>query len=114
MSINDEEILTAIKSELDGDLDRIDSSILKKLQHSRREALAQSANRRLFAPRIAPALAFVTSVVVFIVLLRVPGFSISPLGPDAVLSELEFVESEIELVDELEFFRWLDANGHAG
>jgi len=51
---------------------------------------------------------------VFIVLLRVPGFSISPLDPDAVLSELEFLESEIELVDELEFFRWLDANGHAG
>ena len=114
METDDNKILSAIKSELDANLDQIDRSVLMSLRHNRREALTRSAERRPIAPRMAPAFAFVTSTLVFVLLLRAPGYSSLELDPDTVLSEIEFVESEIELVDELEFFRWLDANGHAG
>ena len=114
MSTKDDKLLSTIRRELDTDLDRLDSSVLATLRHNRREVLRRPGGKLPLIARIAPAFAFAASMIMFVLLLRVPGYSSLQVEPDNVLPQLDFSDSEIELVDELEFFRWLDANGHAG
>ena len=114
MKRGDEYLVERWRSELDADLDNIDDVTTARLAQIRRNALSRPVARQSFIPRMAPAIAFAASAIVLAIFLRVPDGPISQLDPDVVLMEIVLAEGELELIEDLEFYRWLDANGNAG
>ena len=114
MNRSDENLLEQWRNALDTDAENIDTRTVARLAQIRRNAMARRAAWPNFIPRFAPAIAFATSAIVLAILLHVPDESISMLDPDAVLFEIVLAEGELELIEDLEFYRWLDANGNAG
>jgi hypothetical protein len=48
------------------------------------------------------------------IMLRVPDGSIPELDANAILFEVVLASNDLELIEDLEFYSWLDANGNAG
>lgn len=115
MKQSEEDFLKQLKRELDADLEKIDSATMARLARSRREAVSRRAGRRSpFIERFAPGLAFAASTAMLAILLQVSNGSMPQLGSNAPLVELLLAQGELELIEELDFYRWLDANGYAG
>lgn len=101
----------------------LDAATLGRLAAARRAAMARSRSRLAFVGRswqTVGALALAASAVFGISLwLHAPAQGPAPLGP----AELEMLaeDEELELLEKLEFYRWLEqeshqlaGNGHGG
>lgn len=114
MNRSDANFLEQLRNALNADTDNIDPRTLDRLARNRRNAITQRAVRSNFIPRFAPGIAFAASAIMLAILLRVPDGSIPELDPDITLFEIALVDVELELIEDLEFYHWLDANGNAG
>ena len=114
MNRSDENLLTRWRSALDADVENLDARTVARLVQIRHQAMSRRSARQSFRPRFAPAVAFATSALVLATLLRISDGSIPVFDADAILLEIVLAEDELELIEDLEFYRWLDANGNAG
>lgn len=115
MSPDDQTFTNAVKRLLDEDLDAIDTVLASKLSAARHRALAaykQPADRLRFAPYF-PAVICTAALTMAI--------GLSDIAPPPILSNgdaiaLEWVVNspDLELIEELEFYQWLDAHGQSG
>ncbi len=120
------EIEHAVKTALNAQRDALDPASLSRLQQARRAAIEAAASRpslrqRLFGARWAiPVGALASLAVVALavtVALRTPQPADTPAVPgDAVEPWIEMAEADVdvELLEDLEFYRWLDLSGDDG
>ena len=114
MSLSDDDFISLLRRELDADIAATDRATTARLERSRFEAVSRNAARPMFNLRFAPAIAFAASTAMLAMLLRVPDGSSPPFESDVRLIEFALADGELELIEDLDFYRWLDANGYAG
>ncbi len=123
---HDKETEHAVKTALNVQRDALDPVSLSRLRQARRAAIETAGSRtslreRLLGARWAiPVGAFASVAVVALavtVALRTPQPADTPVEPgDAVEPWIEMAEADVdvELLEDLEFYRWLDLSGDDG
>ena len=126
----DKVLIEALRRAFDEDTASLDPSIKRKLANARRRAVSQVRSRSLPRLQLQPAIAFVVTMGVFVLLLK-PAAWWPAAGSDDAGGVVEFVgeiesntaisvvgqeltEQELEMVEDLEFYEWLEARGYAG
>ena len=103
-----------VRETLEADVERLDRATLDALRRRRASALARRRTRSRWLPDVATGAGVAAAAIVVAVLAGLPrGLAPQP-GTDVLLFEVALAEDEIELIEDLEFIRWLDASGHAG
>ena len=110
MNRSEEHFVEQLRGALDANAQKVDTSTLDRLAQIRRQAMSRRAVESSFIPRFAPAIAFAASAI----MLRVPDGSIPELDANAMLFEVVLASNDLELIEDLKFYSWLDANGNAG
>lgn len=104
-----QELLDAIRAELDQAVDALDPETRFELRHIRARALA--GGRRKPAPRFLILIGFaVTAGLVALVLTFLPG---QPTLEDNVAEDIDLIlysQDEMDLYEDLEFYEWLETN----
>jgi hypothetical protein len=114
---NDETAFIAkLKAILDGSVDALDAPTRARLRAVRRQALAQARAPRGFAPRwfVPLGAAAVLAVVAVLDLWWLPPATPPPLAASAEDAELLFAADNLELYQNLDFYRWLAAKERSG
>ena len=116
--VNDDDPLVGrAKTLFDESVDDIDAATLSRLNRNRHEALERSARRRLAGPWMQwlPA-AGVAAAAVFAVAVWTGDPSLDELTPPAAASDLEILleGDELEMLEDLEFYSWIDLEGESG
>ena len=114
MNRSEEHFVEQLRGALDANAQKVDTSTLDRLAQIRRQAMSRRAVESSFIPRFAPAIAFAASAIMLAIMLRVPDGSIPELDANAMLFEVVLASNDLELIEDLEFYSWLDANGNAG
>jgi hypothetical protein len=112
-SDDDIEFARKLRSVLDADLDRIDGTTRLRLRQIRAAALrtTRPPPRQI---RWAPAAAGATALLAAVILLRGPGPAGAPV-PETVLDiELITANESLDMIEDLDFFLWLDGNDLEG
>lgn len=110
MKPSDDDVLALVRRKLDADVDALRPDTTGRLAACRRAALSRQVRR----PRFAPAVAFAASTAVLAIMLAAPDGAQPWLEPDTAAFDFVLAESELELIEDLDFYRWLDLNGYAG
>ncbi len=114
----EEEFVTRLKTALDEGTGRLDGHVLSRLNQARHAALEELSavrpRRWLWVP-----VAAVATVAATVVVLRLAGPGRVPDGLPAVASQVDdleimLAEEDLELLEELEFYAWLDLQGDIG
>lgn len=97
---------------LEADLDGIDPAHREALADARLRALRARPERARAAGGFwVPAGAFAAAVLAALALVRVPMLAEQPAADDAFLDlELIAADEQLEMLEELEFYVWLDSN----
>ena len=107
-----------LKAAFDESVDALDAATLSKLNRSRHEALAELQRPRQKWSAWAPATGAAAAVLVTVLLLQSPQVVNDLNGPSAVTDmEILLGEDSIEMLEDLEFYSWLDtvdADGDVG
>ncbi len=111
MDDSDIELTRRVRDALDEDVRSIELPIRRRLAQARATALAR---RPVRAPWLMPAAGFATAASVLVLLLNVTHGPAGDFDTHDVLFDTTLAENELELIEDLEFYRWLDANGFAG
>lgn len=98
---------------LDRDSDNLAPAVCTRLRQARRRALSGE-------PRTAqrgrwiwlPAGALVAGLTLVLVLARTPREAAPPVGLDLI--EVVTSDDDLDLIEDLDFYQWLDANSFAG
>ncbi|HJP37322.1 MAG TPA: hypothetical protein QF901_15205 [Gammaproteobacteria bacterium] len=114
MNQSDRDFLELVRGALDDDLETTEVATTARLARIRSDAILRREGRADTVPRFAPALAFAASTIMVALFLYVPDGSSPRFESDLELIEYAFAEGELELVEDLDFYRWLDAGGYAG
>lgn len=116
---NDESLMPQVRAALDSQTEELDTNTLARLHAARRLAIAElEARAQRRAQRTAwwvPAGAFATVAMAAAVYTLWNGSSISP--PDAEFADIQMSAEadDLEIVEDLEFYEWLDTtNATAG
>ncbi len=108
-----------LQARLEADAQELDEATRERLRSARLRALAQldETPRRAARWRL-PAGAVAASLALLAVLVVVRDDDAPDVAPAVVADvddlELLYADEDLELLEELEFFRWLDANGDRG
>lgn len=109
--INEDELKTSIKRDLDESTDALDANTLSKIRQIRAKAVEKAGNRNvdygsgLFIGGLATACIMVLAVIMLIK---------SPTSIEIVpVDELELISSSdnLEFYEDLEFYEWLEEDG---
>ncbi len=114
---NDETAFIAkLKTVLDRSADALDAPTRARLQATRRQALAQAHAPRGFAPRwfVPVGAVAALAVVVALGLWWMPTTGTPPMAASAEDAELLFAADNLELYQNLDFYRWLAAKERPG
>lgn len=109
---DDERLAEAAKRLFDESVEQLDAATLSRLNKGRHDALAelQRANSARHWLRWMPATGIVAAALVTVMLMRGPE---STVGPDVAVTVTDFEilldEESLEMLEELEFFSWIDA-----
>ena len=112
--IDDQAFVTKAKDVFDQSVQALDAATRSRLNRGRHEALAHSGSRTSHGQwlRWAPATGVAAAAVVAVVVLtgRPP---VDELTPMASASDFEILldEESFEMLEELEFYSWLDLEG---
>jgi len=108
MKKSDEQFAQDAKKVFDTSVDELDGATLSTLNQSRHRALEELQSSRTRLLRWAPA-AGVAAAVLLAVMVTLPGPDQTKLMPSAVTDmEILLGEESIEMLEELEFYSWLD------
>jgi hypothetical protein len=108
MKKSDEKFAQDAKTLFDASVDELDGATLSTLNQSRHRALEELQSPRSEWMRWAPA-AGVAAAVLLAVMVTLPGPNQVEVMPSAVTDmEILLGEESIEMLEELEFYSWLD------
>jgi len=118
----DDQIVEKAKALFDDSVDNLDAATLSRLNRGRQQALAELQRASSVGPwvRWAPATGIATVALFAVILMRGPdgvdAISGSVTGPDF---EMLLEEDSLDMLEELEFYYWLEAsdleaNGNVG
>ena len=106
--LSDEKLAKDAKTLFDASVDELDGATLSTLNQSRHRALEELQSPRAEWMRWAPA-AGVAAAVLLAVMVTLPGPNQVEVMPSAVTDmEILLGEESIEMLEELEFYSWLD------
>ena len=99
-----------VKATFDESVDALDAATLSKLNRSRHEALAELRRPQHHWKRWMPATGAAAAVLIAVVLLQSPT-AVNDVFEPAALTDMEILlgEESIEMLEELEFYSWIDA-----
>ena len=111
----DEEFVARLKTALDKSSEQLDGHVLSRLNQARHAAVEEISAARPRRWLWAPVAAAATAAAV-VVVLRLAGPGQVPDGLPVALDDLEIMlaEEDLELLEELEFYAWLDLQGNIG
>ena len=112
MTDKDDRLEKQAKEAFDRSVDGLDAATLSRLNRARQAALDERARSTALWLRWAPATGVAAAVVIALVTLQGPGDSDIMPAASADL-EILFGEESIEMLEELEFYSWLDAESAA-
>ncbi|MBT8103533.1 MAG: hypothetical protein KJO95_11240 [Gammaproteobacteria bacterium] len=98
------------KAMFDESVDGLDAATLSKLNRSRHQALAQLQRRRQTWSRWMPATGVAAAVLVAVILLQSP-MAVNEIPGLTTPTDMEILlgEDSIEMLEELEFYSWIDS-----
>ena len=107
-----------MKDSFDESVDALDAATLSKLNRSRHLALAELGKRTPQWSRWMPATGAVAAILVAVVMLQDPS-GIQDINGATSVTDMEILlgEDSIEMLEELEFYSWIDiaeAEGDVG
>jgi len=114
MPVRDDEFAALLKRTLDADTHDIDPSTVQELSRLRTAVLAKKQPQYQRYGMLVPGFAFGAAALGVVALVGLPQQSVPRGNPETLLTELALEEDDIELVEDLDFYRWLEANGYAG
>lgn len=100
--MNDERLSAQIAAQLDADVAHFDAATLSRLNQARQRALAVKPRPAWLYVGVA-----VTACAMLLLASSVFRFADSPVAPAALDQEL-LAEADIELLEDLEFYAWLE------
>lgn len=107
-----------VKAAFDESVGALDAATLSKLNRGRHAALAELRRPRLQWSRWMPATGIAAAALIAVVMLQNPSFIDEVNGPVAVTDmEILLGEDSIEMLEDLEFYSWIDiaeADGDVG
>lgn len=122
MTDRDDRLAEHAKRLFDESVERLDARTLSRLNRGRHAALAQlgDGKNRMFRTRWLPVSGIAAAAVVAAIVMRGPDAGDVVLDP-ATAADFEMLldEQALEMLEELEFYRWLEAsdleaNGNVG
>lgn len=113
---DDSVFISKVKNALDRSADALDAKTRTRLRAVRHEALAQTRVPRVFSPRwLVPAGAVATlTVVAALGLWWMPPTAPPPMAASVEEAELLFATDNLELYQNLDFYKWLAAKERPG
>lgn len=116
MNKTDEQLAHEAKQAFDQSVDGLDAATLSRLNRGRQAALAEGRHSPAFAGRQwlrwVPATGVATAVVLVLLTQQGPGDADVIAAPASDL-EILLSEESIEMLEELEFYSWLDTEEFA-
>jgi hypothetical protein len=99
-----------LKDTFDESVDALDGATLSKLNRGRHEALAQLQKPRRQWSRWMPATGAVAAILVAVVIVQSPS-GINEVAEITTVTDMEILlgEDSIEMLEDLEFYSWIDA-----
>jgi len=109
MNEQNETFETRMKEAFDESVDKLDGATLSKLNQGRHAALAQLHRPRRQWSRWMPATGAVAAILVAVVMLQTPS-AIDDVAAVSTATDMEILlgEDSIEMLEELEFYSWID------
>jgi hypothetical protein len=113
MKKTDEQLAEVAKQAFDQSVDRLDAATLSRLNRGRQAALAET--RQPVRPwlRWMPATGVAAAVLLALVIQQGPG-DVDVIAAPAADLEMLLGEESIEMLEDLEFYSWLDTEELAG
>ncbi len=107
----DEQFVGQAKKFFDISVERLDAATLSRLNKARHQALAELQQTKLVGQwaRWMPATGVAAAVLVTVIILQGPGVE-GPEPPAATATDFEILlgEDSLEMLEELEFYSWID------
>jgi hypothetical protein len=107
MSSTDEKLAEQAKHAFDKSVDGLDAATLSRLNRGRQEALAAAAGSGREWLRWMPATGVAAAVLLLMFTLRGPG-EVDVIAAPAADLDILLSEESIEMLEDLEFYSWLD------
>ena len=107
MNKTDEQLAAEAKSAFDQSVDGLDAATLSRLNRGRHAALAEASRSGREWRRWAPAPGVAAAALLLVFTMRGPGEIDALTGPATDL-EILLSEESIEMLEDLEFYSWLD------
>lgn len=109
MNDQDDAFEKQVKAAFDESVDALDAATLSKLNRSRHEALEELRRPRHQWTRWMPATGVAAAALIAIVLLQSPTV-VNDVFEPAALTDMEILlgEESIEMLEDLEFYSWID------
>ena len=110
MNDRDREFSRKAKTAFDTSVEELDAATLSRLTRSRHEALAELHKPSRQWSRWMPATGVAAAVLVAVIVIQLPTIDDEAVVPTAVTDmEILLGEDSIEMLEELEFYSWLDS-----
>jgi hypothetical protein len=110
----DREFLARVKRALDADADGLDALAASRLARARHRALDRIDGSRRAPGGLIPAGVFAAGLTTAVILSQLSGGAPAEFHERMLEFELAVPSESIELIEELEFYEWLQANGYTG
>lgn len=110
MNDRDREFSKKAKAAFDASVDELDAATLSRLNRSRHEALAELQKPSRHFAGWMPATGVAAAVLIAVIVMQLPTTDDDVIA-STVLADMEILlgEDSIEMLEELEFYSWLDA-----
>jgi hypothetical protein len=108
MKVTDEEFNNRAKRDFDASVEKLDAATLSRLNQARHAALAELQQPTRQWSRWVPAAGVAAAALVAVMIAQNPVGVYEP--PSAAVADMEILlgEDSIEMLEELEFYSWLD------
>lgn len=108
MKMTDEEFKQRAKADFDASVEKLDAATLSRLNRARHAALAELQQPTRQWSRWMPATGVAAAALVVVMLMQGPESIEAP--PPSAVADMEILlgEDSIEMLEELEFYSWLD------
>jgi len=107
MNKTDETLAEQAKEAFDQSVDGLDAATLSRLNRGRQAALAEAAQPNRQWLRWMPATGAAAAVLLVVMTLQSPG-DVDVMSAPATDLEILLSEESIEMIEELEFYSWLE------
>lgn len=114
-SRGDAQFAERAKAAFDSSVERLDAATLSQLNQRRQAALVRLAEQPAASPwlRLLPATGLAAAAAVAVLIMGQPGRIEIPDAGDTAATDFEILlgEDDLEMIEELEFYSWIDEAG---